>query len=107
MNTKVLKALMVLAVLAIALLMGNVLLTGGEDTKTAQSNTDSQAIQVKSCLAKSTNLCCETEKEAGCCPNKCPQCCCQDCCCPQCCCPKTNDAKVCPVESQKPCCPAQ
>ncbi|MFQ6036306.1 MAG: hypothetical protein ACE5NM_10765, partial [Sedimentisphaerales bacterium] len=68
MTAKVLKALMVLVVLATALLMGNVLLTGGEDTKAVPSSTVSQAVQAKACSAESTKSCCEVKKEAECCP---------------------------------------
>jgi len=130
MNAKVFKVFVVLVVIGIALLMGNVLLTDREGTKAAPSSSDSQAIQVKACLAESTKSCCEAKNEAQCClincclescceakkeagtcpamedpkacPNKCPQCCC-----PECCCPKVKDAKVCPIENQKPCCPVK
>jgi len=115
MTAKVSKTLMVLVVLTIALLMGNVLLTGGEDTKAVPSSTVSQAVQAKACSAESTKSCyeakneaqccpinccsescCEAKKEAGTCPAmedpkacpiKCPQCCYPDCCCPDSCCP--------------------
>ena len=133
MSAKVCKVFVVLVVIGIALLMGNILLTGRQDTKAAPSSGDSQAIQVKTCSAESTQSCCEARNEAQCCPtnccsqscceakkeagtcpakddpkacpDKCPQCCCPKCCCTDCCCPKANDAKVCPVENPKPCCP--
>lgn len=127
MNAKVIKAFVVLVIIGTTLLMGNVLLTGRQDTKAAPSSSASQAIQVKTCSVENTQSCCEAKNEAQCRPTNCcsPSCCeakkeagtcpakedpktcpdkCPQCCCPQCCCPKANDAKVCPVENQKPCC---
>ena len=68
MNTKLIKAFVVLVVTGTALLMGNVQLTGRQDTKSAPSSSDSQAIQVKTFSIESTKSCCQARNEAQCRP---------------------------------------
>ena len=102
MNAKVFKTLIVLVVLATALLMGNILLTGGEDTQATQVDTDSQTLQDKTCPAECEKACCEAKKEAKTCPAmKDPKACPTKC--PKICCPKMEDTEACPAERQKSC----
>jgi len=94
MTTNVFKAFLVLAVIGIALLMGNTLLTGAEDTEAtgctwikacSTEGAKPACCEVKGCPKDCTKACCEKKKEAGTCP-------------------KMNDAKECPSKCPKTAC---
>lgn len=104
MTTKVLKTLIALVVIAVALLMGNVILTGAEVPAATQSVYSPCCLKVKSCSQQNIVSCCRANKQTEQSPIGCMKECGQEkkksgtC-------SKINDPDVCPNKRPKISCP--
>jgi hypothetical protein len=113
MSSKIVASLVILVVLATALLIGNTLLTAAKTAQSAQVRTYPLSNPKACCQAQAkthtqtspaerVKSCCETNKQAGTCPElQDPQACIEKC--PKNCCVKDEDAPTCSATDKTSC----